>query len=138
VRRSAAALALATGLACGGSGESKPAPAPEARAQPSPVPAGSLRGDAAAGKILYGQVCAVCHGAGGKGDGPTAAALFPRPADHTDPAYMKTLADEHLYRVIHGGGAAIGRSPLMPPWGGALNEQDIKDVVAYVRSLSGT
>jgi cytochrome c oxidase cbb3-type subunit 3 len=102
------------------------------------VPTGNLRGDPAAGKVIYGQFCAVCHGAGGKGDGPTAATLFPRPADHTDPAYMRTLGDEHLYRVIGGGGAAVGKSPLMPPWGGALNEQDLKDVLAHVRSLSGT
>ena len=90
------------------------------------------------GKREYDANCAVCHGAGGKGDGPTSATIFPKPADHTDPAYMKALTDEHLYRVIDGGGAAVGKSALMPPWGGALNEQDIQDVLAYVRTLSGT
>jgi cytochrome c oxidase cbb3-type subunit 3 len=137
-------VVLVLALGCGGeqtpavpaAAPAAPAPAPAPTGKP--VPSGDLRGDATAGKVIYGQFCAVCHGAGGKGDGPTAATLFPKPADHTDPARMKTLSDEQIYRTIDGGGAAVGKSPLMPPWGGALNEQDLKDVLAYVRTLSGT
>jgi mono/diheme cytochrome c family protein len=145
VRRTAA-FALVLALGCGGeepaapasSAPAAPAAAPSPAPAGKPIPAGNLRGDPAAGKVIYGQFCAVCHGAAGKGDGPTAATLFPKPADHTDPARMKELSDEQIYRTIDGGGAAVGKSPLMPPWGGALNPQDIKDVLAYVRSLSGT
>ncbi len=112
----------------------EPAPTPP---EPAPVP-GGLRGDADEGAILYGQFCALCHGVGGKGDGTGAAALDPKPADHTDTAYMGSLSDEHLYRVIQKGGAAVGKSPLMTAWGGVLTDDQIRDLVAYLRRLSGT
>src|SRR5918996_300744 len=92
--------------------------------------------DVEEGKKLYGQFCASCHGQSGKGDGPAAAALNPKPRDHTDKAYMSTLSDDDLLKVIKNGGASVGKSPLMPPWGASLNDDQIKDVIAYVRTLS--
>lgn len=41
------------------------------------------RTDAAAGQALYQDYCAVCHGPSGRGDGPAAAGLSPRPDDLT-------------------------------------------------------
>ena len=95
-----------------------------------------IDGDTAAGAAQYKIFCESCHGPGGNGDGPAAAALNPQPAKHNDGAYMNTLTNEHLTKVIAEGGAAVGKSPLMAPWGGVLNEQQVKDVVAYVRSLA--
>lgn len=92
--------------------------------------------DAAAGKMKYQQFCAACHGQGGKGDGPGAASLNPKPRDHTDAKYMKNQTDEQLFKITKLGGAAIGKSPTMPPWGGALSDQDIKNVIAFIRSLA--
>lgn len=146
----AAALAALLVLACGADSD-EPSAAPERRPvdipeqpgapptphEPKPVPA-DLRGDADEGAVIYGQFCATCHGAGGKGDGSAAAALDPGPADHTDPAFMGTLSDEHLYRVIQGGGAAVGKSPLMAPWGGVLTDEQIRDLISFLRRLSGT
>jgi mono/diheme cytochrome c family protein len=145
----AALLGAALLLSCGGSEPTAPAPAPAPSPAPTPapapepapgraVPSGDLRGDAANGKTLYGQFCSVCHGATGKGDGPTAATMFPKPRDHTDRAYMATLSDELLYRTIRDGGNGVGKSPLMPAWGSALNDADIRDVIAHLRALSGT
>jgi mono/diheme cytochrome c family protein len=113
-----------------------PAP-PPAPPEPARIPEG-LRGDAGEGAVIYGQFCATCHGAGGKGDGAASAGLDPKPADHTDSAYMGALSDEHLYLVIQKGGAAVGKSPLMAPWGGVLNDAQIRDLVALLRRLSGT
>ena len=147
--RRSAILAAAILLACGGESDApappqpRPVPLPEPAEpaptppEPAPVPEG-LRGDADEGAIMYGQFCAVCHGAGGKGDGPTAASLDPKPADHTDADYMGSLSDEQLYRVIQKGGAATGKSPLMAAWGGVLTDDQIRDLVAYLRRLSGT
>jgi cytochrome c oxidase cbb3-type subunit III len=87
------------------------------------------------GKKLYGQYCASCHGQSGKGDGAAAAALNPKPRDHTDREYMSKMSDDDLLKVIKNGGASVGKSPLMPPWGGALKDDQIKDVIAYVRTL---
>jgi cytochrome c oxidase cbb3-type subunit 3 len=91
--------------------------------------------DAEQGKKLYGQFCASCHGQSGKGDGPAAAALNPKPRDHTDRAYMSKLSDAEMFKVIKEGGASVGRSPLMPPWGASLKDDQINDVIAYIRTL---
>ncbi len=117
-----------------------PPPAPPTTPDPpkTEVPSGSLRGDAEAGAFLYAQYCSSCHGANGKGDGPMSASLVPSPRDHTDPAYMDALSDEYLYTVIQKGGAAVGKSPLMAPWGGVVTEEDTKDLIAHLRTLSGS
>lgn len=93
-------------------------------------------GNAAKGKQKYLEVCAICHGKSGKGDGPTAAALPIKPRDHTDPAYMSKLTDQQIFDVIKRGGEAVGKSAIMPKWGPLLNDQQIKDLVAYIRSLA--
>ena len=92
--------------------------------------------DAAAGKEIYEQYCALCHGPQGKGDGSLSANLDPKPRDHTDGAYMNTLTDDHLLKVVGEGGAAAGLSPIMPAWKDILEAQQIQDVVAFVRTLA--
>ncbi|MEQ9618532.1 MAG: cytochrome c [Deltaproteobacteria bacterium] len=91
------------------------------------------KGDAAKGKEVFTNTCASCHGPEGKGDGVAAAALDPKPRDLSDSAYVSTLSNEHLYKVISEGGASVGLSPMMAAWGGVLSEQDINDVIAYIR-----
>ena len=146
-------LVVVLALACGGDAPAprEPASAPQApSAQPSEppssapatgkpaVPTGNLRGNPELGARLYAMYCATCHGPEGRGDGPIAQTLVPRPADHGSAEYMATLSDEQLYLVIEKGGAAAGKSPLMAPWGGILSDSDIRDVGAHLRSLSGT
>ena len=92
--------------------------------------------DAAAGKEIYEQYCAPCHGPQGKGDGSLSANLDPKPRNHTDGAYMNTLTDAHLLKVVGEGGAAAGLSPIMPAWKDILAAQQIQDVVAFVRTLA--
>jgi mono/diheme cytochrome c family protein len=92
--------------------------------------------DAAAGKAKYQQFCSACHGMEGKGDGPGAASLNPKPRDHSDGKAMKAMTDDYLFKITKMGGAAVGKAPTMPPWGGALSDQDIRNVVAFIRTLS--
>ena len=92
--------------------------------------------DAEEGKKVYMQFCSSCHGQSGKGDGPAAAALNPKPRDHTDKEYMSKLSDDDIFKVVKNGGASVGKSPLMPAWGATLKDDQIQDVVAYVRTLS--
>jgi mono/diheme cytochrome c family protein len=154
--RALAALAcLALALACGSEepGAAPPAPPaeppPAARAPaepaPAPVPAepapapaepAAATADPARGAVHYQALCASCHGPRGAGDGPAGQNLDPKPARHGDGAYMNALSNEHLFKVIKEGGASVGKSPLMAPWGGALSDAQIRDVVAYVRSLA--
>jgi mono/diheme cytochrome c family protein len=114
-------------------------PVPGGGTEPAAAPpvAAAEMGDALSkGRAAYATYCASCHGQGGKGDGPAAAALSPKPRDLTDRAHMAQLDDQYLFQVIGKGGAAVGKSPLMPP--AALGEQDIRNVIAYLRTLAGS
>ncbi|MBF0491813.1 MAG: cytochrome c [Deltaproteobacteria bacterium] len=91
--------------------------------------------DVAAGKAKFDQNCAPCHGSSGKGDGPAAAVLNPKPRNFTDQAYMSKRTNAQLSAVIKNGGAANGFSAMMAPWAGVLSDADIANVVAYVRTL---
>jgi cytochrome c oxidase cbb3-type subunit 3 len=60
------------------------------------------------------------------------------PRDQTAVEYMATLSDAFLYVAICSGGDAVGRSIVMPGWGDVLSDGDIKDLVAWIRTFSGT
>lgn len=92
-------------------------------------------GNAEAGKKVYQERCAPCHGADGKANTPTAQALTPKPRDHSDGAYMNALTTEHLLKVTKDGGVAVGKSPIMPAHSD-LSAQQLENVVAFVRTLA--
>lgn len=96
----------------------------------------SPSGNAAAGLEVHKKNCVRCHGERGKGDGPAAKLLKTKPSDWTDKAKMSALSDQDLFKVIKNGGAAAGKSSVMPPFGGKLSDQDIWNVIAFVRSLA--
>jgi cytochrome c553 len=116
----------------------KPTPPSEAASDP---PAGTDEkptDDAAriaSGGRSYATLCASCHGATGDAKTPIAANLDPPPTRHDDAAYMDGLSDDYLFEVIKNGGAAVGKSPMMAPWGGALSDDQIRAVVAFMRTL---
>ena len=86
------------------------------------------------GKALYLTTCAPCHGKAGKGDGPGAANLNPKPRDHSNSEYMNKLTDDHIGNVIKKGGASFGY-PNMPSQP-QLKEDEINALIANVRSLA--
>jgi cytochrome c oxidase cbb3-type subunit III len=85
--------------------------------------------------VLFQELCSVCHGVGGKGDGPSAQGLEPKPADFTNCKVMAKDSDEVLVKIIKGGGQSVGRSTVMPAWGDALSEQQIRELVKFIRGL---
>ena len=73
--------------------------------------------------------CGSCHGAGGKGDGPAAAALPPpKPANWTVDAVQKQTDGEIFWKISNGRGA-------MPPWK-HLPEKERWELVTFIRSLA--
>lgn len=88
------------------------------------------------GASLYAYYCAICHGKSGEKNGFNAPELTTPPAMHADPVFMSKLSDADMEKVIKGGGLAVGRSPQMPPWGGIFNDQEVKDLVAFIRTLA--
>ncbi|MGB4066919.1 MAG: c-type cytochrome [Nitrospira sp.] len=84
------------------------------------------------GKVVYKEYCSQCHGATGKGDGPAASGLEPKPAIHANIPFEK-LPIEYLYNVINHGGPAVGKSPNMPYWNLTIGQQGVADVIAYLK-----
>ena len=90
----------------------------------APADAAKVMGiDLEAGKVVYKTYCVACHQEDGRGGG-TAAANFAG-----DRARL-AKSDAELLRSIRLGKLETG----MPPWGAILNEQQIQDVLAYIRS----
>jgi mono/diheme cytochrome c family protein len=102
------------------------------------VPVGARAGDdpagnAQVGKGVFETNCALCHGASGRGDGPGAIALNPKPANFTDRDRMSRSPEPRRLQTVREGGASVGLSPLMPAFKEALSEQQIRDVLEYVK-----
>ena len=98
---------------------------------------GDLRGDAERGQPLHQEHCAECHGYDGKAE-VIIMHMDEPPPDQSDPEYMGQLPDAYLYLAICRGGEGIGKSIVMYPWGAIFTDQQIKDLVAYVRTFSST
>jgi mono/diheme cytochrome c family protein len=87
------------------------------------------------GKEVFQHYCAGCHGDTGAGDGFNSFNLDPHPRDLGDPKFQKSKTNADLADAIRRGGAGVGLSSLMPPWGKTLDARQVDAVVLYVRSL---
>jgi mono/diheme cytochrome c family protein len=86
-----------------------------------------------AGKTIFEQNCASCHGKDGRGDGPAAGGLEPRPSDLAALARRPIATDAYLEWTLSEGGVPIGSA--MPPFKEALDQERIWQVVLYLRTL---
>ena len=104
---------------------------------PVKAAAPSAAGGAAknAGTQKYEQFCAACHGVDGLANGPGALAMNPKPRNLTDAKWQASVDDAHIAKVIKEGGAAVGLSSTMAAWGAVVNDQEITEMVAHIRSL---
>jgi len=91
------------------------------------------------GKALYDKWCAGCHGVDGKGAGPAATWMLPRPRDFTTALYqIRTTAsgqlptDADIRRIIDEGMPGTA----MPGWKTLLSEAERDQLVTYLKSFS--
>jgi len=104
-------------------------------------PATAKPGDAAKGKEIYDKRCTWCHGADGDGAGAAKELLNPPPRDFTSGNYkiksssFEDMApnDDDIYRMIRDGMPGTA----MPGWSDILKEQDMWNLVAYVKTFAG-
>jgi mono/diheme cytochrome c family protein len=108
--------ALVVSAACSGGNPpaADPAVADDAPAQAAPTAQAPAAAPGESAHEVFKSRCSPCHGNTGRGDGPASATLNPRPRDYSDAAWQKTVTDEQLKQVILYGGAAVGKSPVMP------------------------
>jgi hypothetical protein len=59
-----------------------------------------------------------------------------KPPPFTEGRLLNPLPDEFLHTVVRDGAAAVGLAPQMPAFGRLLTDREIRDVVAYVRTLA--
>lgn len=81
---------------------------------------------------VFRRQCVACHGPEGKGDGPAARALKPRPSNLADPEVLGALTDEAILDVLTNGRGS------MPSFGELLEPEKLRALVGYLRELSGT
>jgi mono/diheme cytochrome c family protein len=91
-------------------------------------PAGAGRGER-----LYYAYCVECHGRDGRGSWRAALFLL-RPGNLADTARMGTHSDQYLFDIVKHGGASLGR-PGMPSFGYHMSDDDIRTLVAHLRTL---
>lgn len=84
------------------------------------------------GGLVYANYCVTCHGINADGNGRAARLYTPRPAN----LRTSDKNNDYLALIVRRGGEALGRSPKMPPWGEELTDEQITDVVAFVRSVN--
>lgn len=141
------ALAL---VACGGKSEgaqATPTPSPQSaqvpaqQAQPVTAPTAAPTANASSDdpKEVFKARCVMCHGADGKGDGPASAALNPKPRNYTDLAWQKAVTDEQLKQTILYGGAAVGKSAVMPSQPDLESKPEVLDgLIKIIRKFGAT
>jgi mono/diheme cytochrome c family protein len=84
------------------------------------------------GGLVYANYCVTCHGINADGNGRAARLHTPRPAN----LRASDKNDSYIGLIVRKGGESLGRSPGMPPWGEELTDEQISDVVAFVRSVN--
>ncbi len=84
------------------------------------------------GQELFVKHCAGCHGPRGRGAAKT---FMPHVDTLTKKGYIDLLPDEYIVAVISEGGPFVGKSGYMPAWSSVLSEQDIDDLVTFIRNL---
>ena len=84
------------------------------------------------GERLYYRYCVDCHGRDGRGSWRAALFLL-RPRNLASPQ-VAAEPDRYLFDIIKTGGAPIGR-PGMPAFGTQLSDDDVAELVKYLRAL---
>jgi high-affinity iron transporter len=85
----------------------------------------------ARGREIYQTTCTACHGPAGRGDGPQAVAIIPRPANLADSAALSGSSPLDFYRRITVGVAGTA----MAPYEHTLSGTDRWAVALYASTL---
>ena len=93
------------------------------------------KGDSKNGEDLYLEKCVLCHGSQGRGWDWSKRVEQPPIAIPDLSVVVPQRSDQYLFDIIYGGGEAVGKTRLMPPFGFQLTDKEVWDIVAYTRTL---
>lgn len=96
------------------------------------LPRDSIEAAIFRGSLVYSNYCVTCHGANADGNGRAARLYTPRPSN----LRMTDKNNDYIELIVRRGGEPLSRSPKMPPWEEELTNEQIRDVVAFVRSIN--
>lgn len=86
---------------------------------------------------LDDQYCSRCHNSESTAERVSNYDnLATKPHAFTDGDTLNKMSDADLTAIISHGGAALNKSPLMPPYGYTLSKSDIQALISYLRMLS--
>jgi len=87
-------------------------------------------------KAIFNQMCAGCHGYRGDGGEGHRGGFSPHVGTLANKEYMSQVPDEYLFLIIKKGGAFMGKIATMPAWEKRLNDDQIRGIVAYIRTFA--
>lgn len=90
----------------------------------------------AQGKRVFYTYCVWCHADSSPAGPSNRSNLTPTPPLANDGATLNPLSDEFLRNTITLGGSAMGKSPMMPPWGRTLTQDEVLAVAAFMRAIA--
>ncbi len=88
------------------------------------------------GSSIYRANCAVCHGRKGRGDGPAARTLNPKPFNFFESRHMAAMDDDYLFWRVSEGGAFPPFNSAMPAFKNALSKEEIWKVISFEHAIS--
>lgn len=84
------------------------------------------------GSIAYQNYCVLCHGVTAEGNGRAAKLYNPPPFN----LRRSVMSDNYKEQIIRKGGKALGRSEFMPPWAEELTDEQVTDIVNFLRTIA--
>jgi len=90
----------------------------------------------AQGKRIFYQQCVWCHADATPAGPSNRSNLTPVPPLLNDGAALNAASAESLDNIVTLGGAAIGKSAMMPPYGRMLSAEEIRSVIAFARAIA--
>jgi mono/diheme cytochrome c family protein len=88
------------------------------------------------GKRIFYEQCVWCHADQTPAGPSNRSNVTPAPPLWNDGATLNPLSDAYLEKFTADGGAAMGKSAMMPPYGGTLTPEEIRAVIAYARAIA--
>ena len=85
-----------------------------------------------AGRVLFQQNCAICHGPQGRGDGVAALTMNPRPVN------LQLHVPQHPDGFLHYWISEGVQGTQMPAWKEKLSDTQVWQIVRFLRELAAT